>query len=118
MIELFDDVEPGDLLRAIGPVFAIDSDYDPFDNGEWEGNVCVWPKGTIVLVIEKARMGQAEDAPVIRVLVKDRLVTMLLWKFEIIRKSVGVMGSEMVRNMLLLEFIRRWGTSPLPDDLF
>lgn len=86
MTEVYEAIEPGDLLRAIGSVFTVDPDLTR-PATLFEGNTMVWPKGTMALVIKKTLLKTVDQEPIIHALINEEIVVALLYNFEIVRKS-------------------------------
>lgn len=86
------NIEVGDLIRATGAVWAPDPDLGlDADITFFEGNSAVFPKGTIMLVIELTTVKSEQwpnDIPIANVLVGERPACILShYNTEIVRKG-------------------------------
>ena len=89
------NIEVGDLIRATGPVWAVDPDLGADANITFfEGNTTVFPKGTIMLVINLIIVKSTHhtvcdpEVPVANVLVGEKPACILShYNTEIIRKA-------------------------------
>lgn len=91
MVEDFQGIEAGDLIEAFKTVFVVDAGIDSLTT-LWEGNTTVYRKGTIALVVETIFLKNDRETPVLNVLIKEQLVSVLCFGFKIIRKNGGISG--------------------------